>query len=369
MSFAFERSLRSVSTGASAAPKQAPSLEARKKKTVSWGDSDSGSTAALAGTTKENSVDYRGDAETKGTTSTNSGLAGVGSIQEQSLDHLRVPSARSAAKVDMGQDLRGGTAANSIRKRGGEPSIPAGAVRVRTPAKPKRPRATGTPGVSSKLSPPSTSPEPRNNRASPRTSPRGHLRRGGGISGITASSRAVGASRTRQTSTPGRHTSVSPPRSPCTPKVSAKAKSPSSESPRRRCSPPSPRPVSSAVTLRSVAGGDVAGAECWVGDDTIEVPSLDTTDTSSLGRSPLSPGGLPRRSPRSPRTHGAGHLAPPSPSSSSFGSSFTSTDPVIEVDEEARRRRRSASKDEEEVRWGGSTALDVHAQPRRRTSS
>lgn len=353
----FERSLRGASSS-SAASKQAPSAEARKKKTVSWGDNDSSTTAALAGTTRENSTDMRGEGVVKSSTSLNTSFTGLGSIQEQGLDHLRVPSARFTAKTDTSRnhDLHAASTASSTRRRGVEPTIQAGAVRVRTPAKPKRPRAAATPLVSSKSSPPSSaSPELRESRASPRT--RSNLRRGGGIAAPAVTMKAIGSTRTRKNDAPAVSTLASPNRSPSTPKppAIAKGRSPLSASPCQRPSPPSPRcPVPSGIALRNVAGGNAGDVESWADEEEdIGASTLLAVDASYAGRSPCSPRGLPPRSPHSPKVSGGGYGPPPSPSSASLASSsFTSHDRAIENVEEEEARRK-IGKDGEEVRLIG----------------
>lgn len=345
---ALERPLRGTSSSSTTCSRQAPNFESRKKKTVSWGDGDSCATAALSGSTKENSVEIRGDGLTKGAVNLNASFTGLGSIQEQGLDHLRVPSARHAAKVDTGrsQDLAATSSTNSLRKRG-DPGIQAGAVRVRTPAKPKRPRPVVTPSVSSGLSPPQSSTELRDNRGSPRNSPRNFLRRGEGTGMQATALKTVALNQPHHNGKPARTTSVSPRRSPSTPRVAVDGSSPSSASPHRRASPPSPHRASSGIALRNVAGGDAEEIESWLNDDDSDIPALSALEPSLLSRSPR---GLPPRSPRSPRAIGASYGPPPSPSSASYASSsFTSTDPIIEADERENKAKWRAGKDEEEV--------------------
>lgn len=408
MSSAFERSLRGVPThsaASSATAKQAPvdkqAPEARKKKSVSWGDGDANGDP-LAGTSKENSIDITGDCGfSKGGSGSGTGaknnasFTGLGSIQEQGLDHLRVPSARPVARGG-GDNARGGggggggsnydhhtaSTANSNRRRMFEPNIQAGAVRVRTPAKPKRTRVAVTPAASKSSSMAAAAGGGQESRGS-RTSPRNYLRRGEGFSGPTVLPKTDPSGRTRAADTRAASTSPTPARASKS-SPGARSSPASRSSPAPRPSPvrngkasPAPRPSpastspgccraprpnprrrlsSAGMALRSVAGGNAEDIDYW--DEEEEQEDVDSSllsgTSGSFGRSPCSPRPRLARSPRparSPRTSLlSAFAAPPSPASSSFVSSFTSSNPIIEEDEDEEQDDKRAEEGEDEVR-------------------
>eukprot|EP00752_Nemacystus_decipiens_P007271 g6508.t2 len=150
MSYTFERSLRGAAPSSSMAA-AASSAKPAKKKSVRWNDDE----ALSAGGRSENAV-------LGNSTGANAAGGGgpLGSFQEQqSIDHLRVPTKPSASSSSRATDTAahhhhsagsaaGGGLLASARKRVGEQrgvGIQGGAMRVRTPAKQKRPRADATP--------------------------------------------------------------------------------------------------------------------------------------------------------------------------------------------------------------------------------
>ncbi|CAM9190447.1 unnamed protein product, partial [Laminaria digitata] len=279
---AFERSLRGAPSPspASTGSSSLKPAEARKKKSVRWNVSESDIPQHLS------------DGASGGVLRASNGTnAGLGSIPEQSIDHLRVPSTRpasNASRIDVTRNydnhgLTGATAAtaSSARKRAGERGIQAGAVRVRTPAKPKRPRAVdGTPaGVLATMS--STGNHDNAARGG-RATPHSYLRRSGPATSATSSPKQSPAQRSRSaydaptpalpaTRVSSRSPTIrSPPRPrfataanaatstpapACTPATSAAGSGKAKVSPRRR--------MSSSQALRNVAGGNAEHAGAY----------------------------------------------------------------------------------------------------------
>lgn len=161
MSSAFERSLRGAAAPAgvtrgstseasrysSGAGGNDAALAARRKKSVTWDDDDESNFQLVSG--RVSSARERSNSASDGgvlVSSTNGSNLRSVYEQQHSNDHLRVRAARPRAADTGGRGCDNTTSsacaptASSNRKRLGERSIPAGAVRVRTPAKPKRPR-------------------------------------------------------------------------------------------------------------------------------------------------------------------------------------------------------------------------------------
>lgn len=291
---AFERSLRGAPSLASSESSSFKPAEARKKKSVRWNVSESDNPQHLS------------DGVLRPSTGPN---AGLGSIPEQSIDHLRVPSTRAPGNTASRTDVThnhgptGATAAtaSSARKRTGERGITAGAVRVRTPAKPKRPRAAdGTPaGVLATMS---SSGNHDNATRGGRPTPHSYLRRSGlATTSATSSPKQSPPRRSRLA-----QDAVAPPsarkspttttRSPPRPRfaTATAASTPSAAStyaaaaaavkankamasPRRR--------VSSSQALRNVAGGVTEHAEAL--DDEDEA-GMDGEEPVVNGVSPMS---------------------------------------------------------------------------------
>lgn len=371
---AFELSLRGRGVANSVAKPQGDhasntAAELRTKKSVSWGDRETGSEPLIESTKENGSDSHLGEHCAKGSNSTATTAGGtmgganatLTGIQDQGLDHLRVPSTRpvgsrgdhhrdntssgSTGGRSSYSDLHAAPNASSARKRVGEaPGIRAGAVRVRTPAKPKRQRAALTPAAaastaSSRAAAASTA---RSVAAGDgqelrerKTSPRNYLRRGGGITAPAMS--------------PSRMTSL---RTACPP-AEAEAAATATVSPARVGRRPtgSPRPSclasSAGMALRNVTGGNTEGAECLDASEEDDLNNLSlsaggSSFDSSLGRSPRADrGGSPRPHgfpPRSPRASAEKFHGPPSPASgastSFVSSTFSSWDRILEEDEE-----------------------------------
>lgn len=282
---AFERSLRGAPSPspASTGSSSLKPAEARKKKSVRWNVSEA-----------DIPHDLCDNASGGVLRASNGPNGGLGSIPEQSIDHLRVPSTRPASNASRIEVTRnfdnhgptGATAAtaSSSRKRTGERGIQAGAVRVRTPAKPKRPRAAdGTPaGVLATMS---SSGNHDNAARGGRPTPHSYLRRSGLATSATSSPKQSPARRSRSAQdapTPAppaaRVSSRSPTiRSPPRPRFATAANAASSSTPAPACTPAaaaarakakaSPRRrISASQALRNVAGGDAEDAGAF-GDD------------------------------------------------------------------------------------------------------
>lgn len=297
MSSAFERSLRGGAPAAESS--SAKPSEARKKKSVRWDDGDaSDHPLALAGDASSKEARSLGSSGSEGPLRASTcANAGLGSHSEQGMDHLRVPSSRPMAAAASRTDpsraydhlgassgaaaaTAGGVAtAISNRKRLGERTIQGGAVRVRTPAKPKRlrpdltPAAAGSAAVSSMVSSSSSSIPVEQQHveagagrggsvsSSARATPHNYLRRGGGcVAAPMMSPKAMSpARRTRQppagegAAAAAMPSSVrhSPPLhpSPRSPRLTAAAAS------QRRRTPPA------SQALRNVAGGNEEDGE------------------------------------------------------------------------------------------------------------
>lgn len=303
MSSAFERSLRGSSSTPSTERSSSKPAEARKKKSVRWDDDKGGA--------RQSSCDSSGNG---GVLRVSTGPnASLGPIAEQRIDHLRVPSSRPVSGVSRADTARShdqygaaSAAASGGRKRVGERGIQAGAVRVRTPAKPKRARPDGMPpsttaSASAAVATASSSGQHETAVRGPRATPHSYLRRGGVTGGLSPNTspsrrpRPVGAPNTATSPKGPSNGKLSPPlrSSPHAPRPAALA------SPRRR--------ISSSQALRNVAGGNA--------EDTLDDSHMEDENESPAEVSPMSllsstlssiglagTGGKPPRSPRASRS-------------------------------------------------------------------
>ena len=305
---AFERSLRGAPSPspASTGSSSLKHAEARKKKSVRWNVSESDFPKDLC------------DVASDGVLRTSNGPnAGLGSIPEQSIDHLRVPSTRTASnpsRIDVTRNLdnhgpTGATAAtaSSSRKRTGERGIQTGAVRVRTPAKPKRPRAVdGTPaGVLATMS---SSGNHDNAARGGRATPHSYLRRSGPATSATLSPKQSPGRRSRSTQdapTPAPPAARASSRSPTMPSpprprfaTSANAASstpapactPAAAAARARAKASPRRRISSGQALRNVAGGDAEHAGAFDDDNDFDEAGMEGGEEEPVvnGVSPMS---------------------------------------------------------------------------------
>lgn len=389
MSSAFVRSLRGADT-----PKPA---EARKKKSVRWDDreADEQSLGGDGNNSRENSSSSESvlQASAVGANVGTSSANLISSIQEQGIDHLRVPATRPAGagravstrNHDHHHTSSGSAAApsssalgTSARKRVGEQQqrgIQAGAVRVRTPAKPKlvlRQDATPHPSTSTSTTA----------AAVGRTTPHNYLRRGGITAPTTSPHRLSPTRRTRPgegavsqlTLSPTRATpsrllsrpavhqeaavtasvTGTPGGAPRSPARSPVIRSPVRSSPRsaRQAQASPRRRLSSAgQALRNVAGGnadDTGSLESMAEEDDVSLLSCSISGGSTAsGRPPRSPRAsissrssgsppLPGVSPRASRASPRAGLLSGSMSSHRFfpTDSFLEEDGLNEVDDE-----------------------------------
>lgn len=341
MSTEFERSLR----GAAPAPTEAYSKSSatHKKKSVRWGDDDRGgqNLEDCAKSSKENSRFNIGG--TQGALRTSKfPKAGIRSNQDKSIDHLRVPSTRlrptinsTASRGDIERNHDSHEANSSVlasrRKRIGERGIQGGAVRVRTPAKPKRTRPDATATFSTALSAVrrvsaagQASGSKHDAEATLRSEaviPRNFLRRGGGVtSHVTSPNSKICPSRgQRATDAVGAEDSINTSIerfSVCGRSRNSKVPSPVCTSPRGptngvavKVTTPR-RSISSSQVLRNVAEGhdEDGGALDGLNEEDTEMVSIDASPMTLLSSTLSSIGlaaGAEDQPPGSPRVGGS----------------------------------------------------------------
>lgn len=291
-----------------------PAAGARKKKNVTWDDEAVGCNPCDGDDVCEESaedrsflgVDVGGGDAPRATGNANAGRPSA----QHSLDHLRVPSTKpgsiastrletARAPPDQGS-LNPATTANLGRRRFGERGLPGGAVRVRTPAKPKRPRQdltiSATAAVTAPTGPsPSTRGKGRHDTASGDISPTPHafLRRGGGFT-ASAPSPKITSPKASPARSPWRTDSdVTSTSTAVTAAPSGKKCSPLRMSSRSQLKPPQPRLSLVGQALRSVAGGQDEESEALdnvqeegnetIVEDEVSPMSQLSTNLSSVG--------------------------------------------------------------------------------------
>lgn len=253
-----------------------PAAGVRKKKSVTWDDETVGCNPTDVVEVYEESAEERsflsvdiggGDAP-RATGNANAGRASM----QHSLDHLRVPSTKpgstASARPDPARNpldhgsLNSATAGNLGRRRFGERGLLGGAVRVRTPAKPKRTRQdltiSATVGVTAPTAPsPSTRGKGRHDTASGDISPTPHafLRRGGGFTASAPSPKIASPKTSPARSSWRTDSDVTSTATAVATAPSGKKSSPLRMSPRPQLKPPQPRLSLVGQALRSVAGG------------------------------------------------------------------------------------------------------------------
>lgn len=253
-----------------------PAAGVRKKKSVTWDDEAVDCTTNDVVDVYEESaeersfvsVDIGGGDVARSTSNANAGRAST----QHSLDHLRVPSTKTGSTASTRLDparnmldqgsINSATTANLGRRRFGERGLPGGAVRVRTPAKPKRIRQdlniSATVGVTAPTGPsPTTRGKGRHDTAIGDISPTPHafLRRGGGFTASVPSPKIPSPKTSPVRSSWRTDSDVTSTSTAVAAAPSGKKCSPIRMSSRSQLKPPQPRLSLVGQALRSVAGG------------------------------------------------------------------------------------------------------------------